>query len=302
MDITDTAMDMDGDTATDTGITVERLVHRIPISRKHTVDAIIVITDRRIALDLKGIMDTTNMDIITKDAIVISGPQLSVPVRGMEEWHTMVVRCHHQGTLVLHHLDRGVDVDIHSADPAAWRCPESGRMFAGDLDARKLSVPAARGANTVGVAAAAAAPVAAAAAARAPVHPIPQHPASRARTLPMKRKWKSVESAATRCARTEWSVSGTENGMVENTGSIMAIMVDGTIVIIATKREADDASRNRRSRAMKKRRNNRNTNQPEPILRPNQSWSIRIFLGLDRSEDGKGESILSLNIQLWMYS
>lgn len=112
------AMDMDGDTDTDIGITVEMLVHRIPISRKLTADAIIVISDHRIALDRKGIMDTTNMDIITKDAIVISVHQASVPVRGMEEWHPMVVRCH-PGTLVLHHSGRGAAVDIHSVDPAA---------------------------------------------------------------------------------------------------------------------------------------------------------------------------------------
>lgn len=115
MDITDTAMGTVGDTDTDIGITVERLVHRIPISRKRTGDAIIVITDHRIALDLK---DTRNMDIITKDAIVISVRQLLVPVRGTEEWHTMAVRCH-PGTLVLHRSDRGAVVDIHSEDPAA---------------------------------------------------------------------------------------------------------------------------------------------------------------------------------------
>lgn len=113
MDITDTAMGTVGDTDTDIGITVERLVHRIPISRKHTGDAIIVITDHRIALDLK---DT--MNIITKDAIVISVRQPLVPVHGTEEWHTMAVRCH-PGTLVLHRSDRGAVVDIHSEDPAA---------------------------------------------------------------------------------------------------------------------------------------------------------------------------------------
>lgn len=118
MGITDTAMDMDGDTATDIAITVERLVHRILISRKHTADAIIVITDHRIGLDQKGIMDTMNMDIITKDAIVISEHQRSVSVRGMEEWHTMVVRCHQQGILVPRHSDRGAVVDMHSVDPA----------------------------------------------------------------------------------------------------------------------------------------------------------------------------------------
>lgn len=96
----------------------------------------------------------------------------------------------------------------------------------------------------------------------------------------MKRKWKSVESAATRCARTERSASDTESGLVENTENAMAIMVDGTIVIIITKREANDASGGRESRVMNKRRNNRSTNQPEPILRPNQSWSIRIFQGV----------------------
>lgn len=56
--------------------------------------------------------------------------------------------------------------------------------------------------------------------------------------------------------------------MVENT---MAIMVDGTTVIIIMKRAPDDASGDRESRAMKKRRNNPSKNQTEPILRPNQS-------------------------------